>query len=149
MAIKSSITSAVNGFITAIITQTKLRSALSTLLDNFYPTVIYDTNSTTTVFTKADNDFIYDIKVAKVGRLVNICGSFTNDTESAISNQKLADITATEYQTDSLVVNHYVPAISTSGLTIFLSLVGTSIEIVGTAPKDVQFFFNGNYTVKD
>ena len=50
MAIKSSITSTINGFITAIITQTKLRSALSTLLDNFYPTVIYYTNSTTTVF---------------------------------------------------------------------------------------------------
>ena len=149
MATKANLISAINTFLTAVINPTKHRSSMSTLVDNIYPTVIYDTNSTTTVFTKADNDFIYDIKVAKVGRLVNICGSFTNDTESAISNQKLADITATEYQTDSLVVNHYVPAISTSGLTIFLSLVGTSIEIVGTAPKDVQFFFNGNYTVKD
>lgn len=149
MATKANLISAINTFLTAVINPTKHRSSMSTLVDNIYPTVIYDTNSTTTVFTKADNDFIYHIKVAKVGRLVNICGSFTNDTEGAISNQKMADITATEYQTDSLVVNHYIPAISESGLTIFLSLVGTSIEIVGTAPKDVEFFFNGNYTVKD
>lgn len=149
MATKSSITSTINGFITSLVSVAKVRSAFSTLLDNVYPTVVYDTNATTTIFTKADNDFIYDIKTAKIGRLVNICGSFTNDTESAISNQKLADITNTEYRTDALVVNHRIPAISESGLIIFLSLVGNSIDIVGTAPKDVQFFFNGNYTVKD
>ena len=149
MATKANLITAVNTFLSSVISITKHRNSMLEVINNVYPTVVYDTNSTNTIFTKADDDFIYDIKTAKAGRLVNICGSFTNDTESAISNQKLVDITNTEYRTDALVVNHRIPAISESGLIIFLSLVGNSIEIVGTAPKDVKFFFNGNYTVKD
>jgi hypothetical protein len=149
MAIKTSILSTVNGFITSIITQAKVRSALSTLLDNFYPTVVIDTQDTTTIFTKADTDFDYDIKTAKIGRLVNICGSIRNVTDSAISDQKLADITNTEYRTDALTLNHYVLGVSDSGQSIFLSLTGNSIDIVGVAPADMVFYFNGCYTSKD
>jgi len=149
MAIKSSILTTVNGFITAIITQAKVRSALSTLLDNFYPTVVIDTQATTTIFTKADTDFTYDIKTSKVGRNVNICGSLKNVTGSVVSDQKLADITSTEYQTDPLILNHYIPAFSVGGQMIFLSLTGTDLDIVGTVPDDTDFYFNGTYTTKD
>lgn len=149
MATKSNLITAVNGFLTSLVNITKHRNSMLEIINNIYPTVVYDTQATTTIFTKVDNDFLYDIKTAKVGGLVNICGSFTNDTESAISNQSIATITNTEYRTDALVVNHYIPAISSSGQVVFLSLAGNTIDLVGTAPKDVQFFFNGNYTVKD
>lgn len=151
MATKNTITSTINGFITAIITQLKLRNAFSTLLDNIYPTVVIDIESTTTIFTKVNNDFIYDIKTSKIGRNVNICGSFTNDTESAISDVNIMNITNSEYIVGTNVLNHYIPAISESGLIVFIgvSLSGTALRLIGTAPKDVKFYFNGTYTVKD
>lgn len=149
MAIKSAITTTINGFITAIITQAKVRSALSTLLDNLYPTVVIDTQATTTIFTKTDTDFNYDIKTAKVGRLVNICGSFENVSGVTKSDQSIMSITNTEYRTDALVLNHYILAVSDSGLIVKLSLTGSNIDLVGVAPTGVKFYFNGNYTVKD
>ena len=79
MAIKSAITTTVNGFITAIITQAKLRSGLSTLLDNFYPTPVNDSFATETYTTKSINtNLIYTIRLSKVGRQVNIIGTVTN-----------------------------------------------------------------------
>ncbi len=151
MATKSSILSTINGFITSIVTVLKVRSAFSTLLDNIYPTVVIDIESTTNIFTKVNTDFIYDIKTSKVGRNVNICGSFTNDTESAISDVSIVNITTLEYVVATNVLNHRIPAISESGLIVFLgvTLSGTALELIGTAPKDVKFYFNGTYTVKD
>lgn len=151
MATKSSITSTINGFITSLVSVTKVRSAFSTLLDNVYPTVVIDIESTSTIFTKVNDDFIYDIKTSKIGRNVNICGSFTNDTESAISDVSIVNITTPEYVVATNVLNHRIPAISESGLIVFLAVTlnGTALELIGTAPKDVKFYFNGNYTVKD
>jgi len=149
MAIKSSILSTVNGFITSIITQAKVRSALSTLLDNFYPTVLYDTDATTNVFTKTDTDFEYSFKIAKVGRVVNIDGYIENVTASSISDQPIASITNTEYTLATGIDNYNIVATSLSGLVVFVSLRTNSISVFGTIPKDVKFYFNGCYTTKD
>ena len=149
MAIKSNILSTVNGFITAIITQAKVRSALSTLLDNFYPTVLYDVRSTTNVFTKIDDDFGYNLKIAKIGRLVHIDGFIENVTESTISSQTIANISNTEFQSATGILPYQFPAISSSGLIIFVAINPTSMSLVGSIPKNVRFYFNGCYTVKD
>jgi hypothetical protein len=149
MAIKSSILSTVNGFITAIITQAKVRSALSTLLDNFYPTVLYDNQTTTNVFTKTDDDFEYSFKIAKVGRVVHIDGYIENVTASSISDQPIASITNTEYTLATGIDNYNIVATSLSGLVVFVSLRTNSISVFGTIPKDVKFYFNGCYTTKD
>jgi hypothetical protein len=149
MATKSNILTTVNGFITAIITQAKVRSALSTLLDNFYPTVLYDNQTTTNVITKVDDDFGYNVKIAKVGRLVNIDGFVENITESTISNEAFANITNTEFQTAVGILPYYLTATSTSGLTIFVAVNPTTLSVVGTVPIDTKFYFNGCYTTKD
>lgn len=151
MATKANLISAVNSFITAIINPTKHRNSMLEVIDNIYPTVVIDIESTTNIFTKVNTDFIYDIKTSKIGRNVNICGSFTNDTESAISDVSIVNITTPEYVVATNVLNHRIPAISESGLIVFLgvTLSGTALELIGTAPKDVKFYFNGTYTVKD
>jgi hypothetical protein len=149
MAIKSSILSTVNGFITSIVSVSKVRSALSTLLDNFYPTVLYDTDATTNVFTKTDTDFEYSFKIAKVGRVVNIDGYIENVTASSISDQPIASITNTEYTLATGIYNYNIVATSLSGLVVFVSLRTNSISVFGTIPKDVKFYFNGCYTTKD
>jgi hypothetical protein len=146
MAIKSSILTTVNGFITAIITQAKVRSALSTLLDNFYPTPISDTHSTTNVFTKTDTDFTYNFKVTKIGRGVNLSGSLRNVTASSIGSQNMASITTSEFLPYSFGSDQTIQAFSLSGQIINLAISSTTIYIVGTCPPNVDFYFNGNYS---
>lgn len=149
MATKANIISTVNGFITAIITQAKLRSGFSTVVDNLYPTVITDTQDTTTVLTKTDTDFEYDIKIAKVGSVVNIDGYIENVTASSISDQPIATITNTEYTLATGIENYNIVATSLSGLVVFVSLRTNSISVFGNIPIDTKFYFNGHYTTKD
>ena len=149
MATKANIISTVNGFITAIITQAKLRSGFSTVVDNIYPTVITDTQDTTTVLTKTDTDFEYEFKICKVGRLVHLSGYIENVTESAITDQPIASITNTEFVLQTGIENYNIPAVSLSGLTVFVSLRTNSISVFGTIPKNVKFYFNGCYNTKD
>jgi hypothetical protein len=149
MAIKSSILSTVNGFITAIVSVSKVRSALSTLLDNFYPTVLYDNQTTTNVITKVDDDFEYSFKIAKVGRVVHIDGYIENVTASSISGQPIASITNTEYTLATGINNYNIVATSLSGLVVFVSLRTNSISVFGNIPIDTKFYFNGCYTTKD
>lgn len=149
MAIKSTITSTINSFITAIITQTKLRNALSTLLDNFYPTPVYDTQATTNVFTKVDNDFTYNIKVAKIGRVVHINGWFENITGSALGSQNIVTITDSEYLPYVFAERQAIQAFSESGQVVTLGISGSSILVTSTTPSAVEFYFNGTYIVKD
>lgn len=78
MATKTSITSAINGFITAIVTVTKVRSAFDTLLNNLYPTPISDTQLTTNVVTKVGTKIAYNLQFSKVGRNIHISGTIKN-----------------------------------------------------------------------
>lgn len=149
MAIKSTITSTINGFITAIITQSKVRSAFSTLLDNIYPTPTYETQATSVIYTKAGENFTYNIKIAKIGRVVHINGWFENITGGALSSQKLVTITDTEYLPFVFTQKQFIQAFSVSGQVVTLGISGSSILVTTTTPTDVEFYFNGSYIVKD
>jgi hypothetical protein len=149
MAIKSTITSTVNSFITAIVNVSKVRSALSTLLDNFYPTPIYDTQATTNVYTKSGENFTYNIKIAKIGRVVHINGWFENITAGALGSQNIVSITNTEYLPFMFAQRQSIQAFSESGQVVTLGISGSNILITTTTPSAVEFYFNGTYIVKD
>lgn len=149
MATKSNILSTVNGFITAIITQLKLRNGFSTIVDNIYPTPIYDTQATTNVYTKAGENFTYNIKIAKIGRVVHINGWFENITPSALGSQNLVTITDSEFLPFVFAQRQSIQAISTSGQVVTLGISGNTIRITTTTPSEVEFYFNGTYIVKD
>jgi hypothetical protein len=148
---KAEIISAVGTFITAVgrVTKARHKNANDTIINAFYPTVLYDNQTTTNVITKVDDDFGYNVKIAKVGRLVNIDGFVENITESTIANEAFANITNTEFQTAVGILPYYLTATSTSGLTIFVSVNPTTLSVVGTVPIDTKFYFNGCYTTKD
>ncbi len=99
MATKTSITSAINGFITAIVTVTKVRSAFDTLLNNVYPTPISDTQLTTNVVTKIGNNFAYNLQFTKTGRNIHICGSITNISGSILNSvEDILEVTNPEFE---------------------------------------------------
>jgi hypothetical protein len=49
MATKANLLSTINGFITAVITQAKHRSSMSTVVDEIYPTVYIEDETTNVV----------------------------------------------------------------------------------------------------
>lgn len=99
MATKTSITSAINGFITAIVTVTKVRSAFDTLLNNVYPTPISDTQLTTNVVTKIGTNFTYNLQFSKVGRNIHICGNIKNISGSILGGvEDILEVTNAEFE---------------------------------------------------
>ena len=99
MAIKSSITSTINGFITAIVTVSKVRSSFYTIVDNIYPTPISDTQLTTNVVTKISTNFTYNLQFTKTGRNIHVYGSITNISGSILSSvEEILEVTNSEFE---------------------------------------------------
>lgn len=99
MAIKSSITSTINGFITAIVTVSKVRSSFDTIIDNIYPTPISDTQATTNVVTKIGTNFTYNLQFTKTGRNIHVYGSITNISGYILSSvEEILEVTNSEFE---------------------------------------------------
>ena len=99
MATKTSITGAINGFITAIVTVSKVRSSFDTIVDNIYPTPISDTQATTNVVTKISTNFAYNLQFTKTGRNIHVCGSITNISGSILSSvEEILEVTNSEFE---------------------------------------------------
>jgi len=109
MANKASILSTINGFITAVITQVKVRSAYSTVVDAVYPTEVTDSNVTETYTTKAGTDITYSVVLSKQGNQVAIkIYNLRNTTASALNvGETVFTWKDTEYQ-PKITVNKIV-----------------------------------------
>jgi len=98
MATKTSITSTINGFITAIVTVTKVRNAFDTLLNNIYPTPILDTQATTNVATSLSANFEYSLQFTKTGRNIHVYGTIQNVSGSILGGvEDVLEITTAEF----------------------------------------------------
>ena len=98
MATKTSITSTINGFITAIVTVTKVRNAFDTLLNNIYPTPILDTQATTNVATSLSANFEYSLQFTKTGRNIHVYGTIQNVSGSILGGvEDVLEITTSEF----------------------------------------------------
>lgn len=127
------------------ITASEHRAVEGAFVDELYPTPIYDTQATTNVFTKIDNDYTYNFKIAKQGSVVNLSGSLGQSTGGTIGNQNIVTITDTDYLPYAFATDQIIQAFSTSGQVVNLSITGSTIYIVGNTPNNVTFYFNGTY----
>lgn len=129
MATKTNITSAINGFITAIVTVTKVRSAFDTLLNNVYPTPISDTQLTTNVVTKIGTKFTYNLQFSKVGRNIHIYGSITNVSGSVLNSvEDILEVTNAEFEPYTT----YTLIGSTTNGNVQLSFSSDALTLVGS-----------------
>ena len=142
MATKTSITSAINGFITAIVTVTKVRSAFDTLLNNVYPTPISDTQLTTNVVTKIGTKFTYNLQFSKVGRNIHICGSITNISGSILSSvEDILKITNSEFEP----YTNYTLIGSNSNGNVNLSFNSDALVLVSSIGVGETIIINQTY----
>jgi hypothetical protein len=122
MATKAGILATINGFITAIITQAKVRSAYSTLVDEIYPNVVTDSQLAETYTTKAGSTLGYSITMHKSGNQVFIQGRITNLTALSIGAQNVFTWKNTEFKPKSGVNDFTFKAISgTAQINLFLN----------------------------
>jgi hypothetical protein len=84
MATKANLISAVNGFLTAIITQSKVRDAQLEVIDELYPSAVTDNSTDETYTTQTTPTVTYAIQITKQGRSVRINGTYTNTTGLAL-----------------------------------------------------------------
>ena len=142
MATKTSITSTINGFITAIVTVTKVRSAFDTLLNNVYPDPISDTQLTTNVVTKIGTNFTYNLQFSKVGRNIHIYGSITNVSGSILNSlEDILEVTNAEfepYTTYNLIG-------SNSNVNVELSFNSNALMLVGSMVDRETIIINQTY----
>ena len=84
MATKTGIIASINGFITAVITQLKLRNGFLELINELYSDAVTDSNSTETYTTKSGTDIPYNVTIKKCGNGSHIKISFRNSTSSSL-----------------------------------------------------------------
>ena len=142
MATKTSITSAINGFITAIVTVTKVRSAFDTLLNNVYPTPISDTQLTTNVVTKIGINFTYNLQFSKVGRNIHVYGSITNISGSILSSvEEILEVTNSEFEP----YTNYTLIGSNSNGNVNLSFNSDALTLVSSIGVGETIIINQTY----
>lgn len=137
MATKTSLLSAINAQITAIITQAKHRLAMSLMLDELYPSVIHDTEATTNIFTASNAaNITYNLRIVKQGRCVTIKGRFKNATNQIVSNVAFATITTPEYLPSETTIYFGFGmlgpvsfVLGTNGVLSIVSAMGASSEM--------------------
>ena len=143
MATKTSLLSAINTQLTAIITKDKHRLSMSLMLDELYPSVISDTQSTTNVLTAINStDRTYNLKIVKQGRCVTIKGRIKNNTTSIISNVPFFNITNSDfYPIDATYYN----GVGQDGTVRFVLSAGNEFSILDSMPAEAEIDINFTY----
>ncbi len=84
MATKANLMSAVHGFLTAIITQLKVRNAQLEVINELYPSSVLDDSISETYTTQTTPTITYAIQITKQGRSVRINGQYANSSGVAL-----------------------------------------------------------------
>jgi hypothetical protein len=129
MATKTNFLSTINGFITALITQAKVRSAFSTVSDELYPTSVIDTQVTETYTNKSSTNITYSIRIVKSGNIAHISGQITNVTGVFLNPQYIFTWKDTEFRPKSIVNNLLFKA-ENSTSSVRLNLTDAGVQIV-------------------
>lgn len=146
MATKSEILSTINGFLTAIITQAKVRSASATIVDELYPTVVTDSVDNETYTTKAGANLDYSITIHKSGNVCHIKGTVINNQTYSLDAQNIFTWKDTPFKPKASVNNFTFRAIfgTSNNINLFLSDAGlnltSSINALGSYSFNYQFY---------
>lgn len=139
MAKKANILATINGFITAIITQAKVRSAYSTVVDEVYADEVFDDNSNETYTTKNGTSISYNLVIKKTGNITIIQIVLRNETAITISANinsqvKIFDWKNNEFKPSLLGSNSQIKLYTPSGSMINCTLNNTGLFLCSALP---------------
>lgn len=144
MATKTGLISAINGFISAVVTITKHRNSMLEVVNEFYGSVITDTETANTITTPSDaTNVLYNLKICKQGRVVNVSGNVTNDTAGIVSGISVCTFDG-DYAGDAgAFYGHSNTAKARA--TVFES----EFQIIGSMAAGETMYFDFNYFTTD
>jgi hypothetical protein len=144
MAIKTTLISTVNSFISVVVNIVKVKSALLEIINNFYGTIINEKETTVSkVITSANPSpsFQYDVDFVKQGRTVTMNGFIRNNSDF-LENTSFLEIVSAEY------LPAQVPGDSYVGTTLgdyYLSLYDDDNSLYATVPANTTVQFSLTY----
>lgn len=147
MATKSGILATINGFITAIITQAKVRSAYSTIVDELYPNVVTDSQATETYTTKAGSVLNYSITMHKSGNQVFIKGTVTNNTTLAVDPQNVFTWKTNAFKPKSGINDFTFRAINGTSGNINLFINNSVLALTSSIPALTSYTFDYKFYI--
>jgi hypothetical protein len=128
---------------TTIIIPSAHRTANNAMIDEIYPDVVNDTQSTTNILTKVDTDFNYDFNITKVGRMVYIEGTIRNATFSPVTAQNIATGLSGQY---APARDTYVDCFDAAGNRMRLNFdADGTLKLVNTVSTQNDFTVNAHY----
>ena len=152
MAIKTAIQAHIDTELASAssIPASKHRGVLGTntdsILENIYMTPIVDVSSTSEVITTSNANFSYTVKFTKIGRTINISGSFKNISGGVLTFTPIFEITDTEYDNDDLVKSTARITTVGDGSEIAISISTTNeLQSKDAILDNESFNFNFNY----
>ena len=145
MATKTNLISAINGYLTAVITQAKHRLSMLELINELYP------SSDTYIVTSGSVQ--YNLTFTKSGNKCTVSGSIANSTGSIVGGVKLLDIPNSIYFPKKSVfffgqtqfTNQNISLVLSDGVFIFPN----SFYLDGNLPSSGILAINLTYIVND
>jgi len=147
MATKSGLIASVNGFITAVITQLKLRNGFLDIINELFQT------TTTQTITTGTNVFWCNLRYKKVGNIVYIDGSITSKYTQAVEDLVLITIPNSLFYAktgqDTISVSAFTSQSSITQGTKILSFATSSIYLIGSISPNQTIYINSHYQTND
>lgn len=134
MATKSSLISAINGFITSVVNITKHRNSMLEVVNELYPTKVSDNSTDETYTTQTNANITYAIQIVKQGRSVRINGTYTYSGVTALeAGTEIFEFKENEFKGDTsayLGINiRYVP-FALESTTVIAPLSTTQFSVI-------------------
>lgn len=152
MATKTGIIASINGFITAVITQLKVRNAYLELVNEMYRETTTESYSNiadnTPLTTPNGTTHYYSFKVDKIGNKVFFDGTLTNKTGSTTTNSEYLEVNATEFLQNADIVTFY-GVNTTTGLPIKCTFSSNILTVVGALANNHTVQFQLKYTTNN
>ena len=154
MATKSGLISAVNGFITSVVSNVKHRNSMLELINEFFPTTVTDDETTTNVITKVYANIEYDLKFKKIGNTVYVNGTIKNIGTTFNAGETLATFSNSLYRPLSTNTIYIKAVRYNSTQFVLLELNGGAptgfMKMASVMPStNVIYYINDIYTVND
>jgi len=143
MANKSTLISNINGFITAIITQSKVRNAYLELVNSLFQTTTVQT------LTTGSDVFWYNLRYKKIGNIVYIDGSITNKYTISKSGVVVVTIPDSLFYAKTGQDTIAIGVTESTGTNVLVSFATSSIYLIGTIGAGQRIYINQHYQTND
>ena len=140
---KTTLIATINGFVTAIITQLKLRNAYLELVNIFFSTTIVHAN------TYAPNQYTYNLKFNKRGNKVHVSGTIRNDYTSVKSGEVIFTNPTSALACKTLNETLYFAQLDPSNSNCLITFSLQNIYLIGIIPSGATMVINTNYLTND